>query len=229
MGDAAPGFYGSYASYKEYLTPVLGKKQIQRFDKLIWEPGHCQPNMRFLEVGCGTGEFLSYLAAKGCHEFIGIDHDPALRSIIDENVRGHFVCRDIWEALGDSSTGQFDCIVALDVLEHFSPEESLRLISSFKERLVPQGRMVIKVPNASCPWGLQYQFGDLTHRTAFNPFSMRQLADAAGMDVIALLPHRQGTRRRMITDYLIHRFLSWALLTPPTIWTANFVSILQKP
>jgi cyclopropane fatty-acyl-phospholipid synthase-like methyltransferase len=223
--DDAPGFYGSYARYKNYRTPELGPKQIRRFDAEVWRPATCATGMRFLEIGCGTGAFLAYLAAKGVADFRGIDHDPALAAVIPAEVRDRFVCGDLWQALADGP--RFDRIVALDVLEHFPAEEALRLLGAARARLNPGGRVVLKVPNAACPWGLQYQFGDLTHRTAFTPQSLRQLAGAAGMEVVALFGQRQGSRRRMVTDALLHRLLSWALLTPPEIWTANLYAVLE--
>jgi len=227
LQDAAPGFYGSYASYKNYQTPEVGPKQLGRFDAEIWHPAGCAPGMRFLEIGCGTGAFLAYLAAKGISDFLGIDHDPALAEVIPAGVRDHFRCGDLWQAL--ESGAAFDRVVALDVLEHFSAEEALRLLGAIRGRLTPGGRVVLKLPNAACPWGLQYQFGDLTHRTAFTPASLRQLANAAGLGVVAIYGQRQGSRRRMVTDSIVHRLLSWALLTPPELWTANFYAVLEAP
>lgn len=226
MQDDAPGFYGTYASYKNYRTPELGAKQKRRFDAEIWGAAACAPSMRFLEIGCGTGAFLAYLAAKGVSDFLGIDHDPALAEVVPAAVRDHFVCGDLWRAL--ETGAPFDRIVALDVLEHFTAEEALRLLVAARDRLNRGGRVVLKVPNAACPWGLQYQFGDLTHRSAFTPLSLRQLADAAGLGVVSVFGQRQGSRRRMVTDALVHRFLSWALLTPPEIWSANLYAVLEK-
>lgn len=219
-------FYASYASYKRYETPVLGAKQRQRFDAEIWAPAACSPSMAFLELGCGTGAFLDYLRAKGVTRFLGIDHDPALAQVVPAGVRDHFACRDVWDMLADADAGPFDRVVALDVLEHFGPDEAVRLLAALRPRLAVGARMVIKVPNAACPWGLSYQFGDLTHRTAFSPLSIRQLADAAGFEVLSLYPQRQGSRRRLFTDALVHSFLAWALLNPPQFWSANLYAIL---
>ena len=225
MQDAAPGLYGSYASYKGYVTPGVGPKEIRRFDELVWGPAQCDAVMRFLEIGCGTGAFLAYLAAKGCTRFLGVDHDPAVEAVLPAAARGHFRCADVWRALEEAEP--CDRIVALDVLEHFTADDAIRLLGLVRDRLTPGGRMVVKVPNASSPWGHQYQNGDLTHRTAFTPLSMRQAADAAGLVVVSVHAVRQGSRRRKITDAVVHGFLSWALLTPPEIWTANFVAVLS--
>ncbi len=220
-------FYDSYASFKRYTTPQSGRKQAARFDRLIWQPGACQADHSFLEIGCGTGAFLLYLSEKGCLNFHGIDLDPALADVLPVQTRDHFICGDIRAELAQRTLGPFDRIVALDVLEHFTADEARGLLLDLKPHMTLGGRVIVKVPNASSPWGLQYQNGDLTHRTAFTPSSMDQLAQSCGFKVVAVLPVREGSRRRMITDRLAHGFLSWALLTPPPIWTANFVAVLE--
>lgn len=223
----APGFYGNYATFKRYTTPEIGRKHIRRFDSLVWKPAACTAAMRFLEIGCGTGPFLAYLAAKGCTDFVGIDHDPALAEVVPAAVRDRFVCGDLRDLLADPAVAAFDRIVALDVLEHFTAEEGRALLERAAEKLRPGGRIVLRVPNAASPWGLTYQQGDLTHRTAFSPGALRQLADAAGLTATAILPQAEGRRRRVFTDRLVHGFLSWALLNPPEIWSANIVAILE--
>jgi len=225
LNERAPGFYGTYASHKGYTTPEVGPKQIRRFDAEIWRPAACGSAMSFLEIGCGTGAFLAYLRAKGVQRQWGIDHDPALATVIPEAVRDRFSCRDAHELLADAAQGPFDRVVLLDVLEHFSPEDACHLLQSIRGRLAPGGKVVVKVPNAGSPWGLPYQYGDLTHRTAFSPISLRQLADAAGYGAPLVYAQRQGSRRRMVTDALVHRFLSWALLTPPEFWSANLYAV----
>ena len=225
MTEIAPGFYGTYASHKGYATPQLGPKQIRRFDAEIWRPAACESGMSFLEIGCGTGLFLAYLKAKGVDQLSGIDHDPALAVVIPEAVRDRFSCRDAHDLLADPAQGPFDRVVMLDVLEHFPPEDACRLLQSIRGRLTPGGKVVVKVPNAGSPWGLQYQFGDLTHRTQFSPIALRQLADAAGYGRPLIYAQRQGSRRRMVSDALVHRFLSWALLTPPEFWSANLYAV----
>lgn len=227
MTSSCTGFYSSYADYKGYQTPHLGKKEMARFDAEIWYPAQCTPYSSFLEIGCGTGAFLAYLAAKKVTRFQGIDHDPALAQVVPEAVRAHFSCRDVWELLADPEVGPFDRVVLLDVLEHFPPEDGARLLAALRPRLNEGARVVVKVPNAASPWALQWQFGDLTHCTAFTPLSLRQLAGSAGYDLAGFWPQRQGSRRRMLTDALLHRFLSWALLNPPPLWSANFYGLLS--
>ena len=220
-------FYDSYSVYKEYRAPALVRKDIERFDAEIWVPAGFSKEMSCLEIGSGTGEFLTYLATKGLETFHGIDHDPALTDVQAPEVARHFECADVWQYLENTKQDGFDRVVLLDVLEHFSPEDGFRLLSKIKKVLGPGGKIVIKVPNASSPWGINYQFGDLTHLTPFNPESLRQLATACELQVDTIYDQRRGSPRRMMTDRLVHKFLSWALLTPPPFWGANLYCIFS--
>lgn len=221
-------FYSSYHAYKAYQTPSLMKKAITRFDAEIWTPGDFSTDLSCLEIGSGTGEFLAYLAHKGVTNFHGIDHDPALKDVQAPEISAHFECADVWQYLENLDGSLFDRIILLDVLEHFTPQEGFRLLTLMANGLARQGKIIIKVPNASSPWGMNYQFGDLTHKTAYNPESLRQLATSCSLQVERIYDQRRGTRRRMMTDALVHRFLSWALLTPPTLWGANLYCILSR-
>ncbi len=221
-------FYSSYRAYKNYQSPTLAAKDIARFDAEIWNPAAFSSAMRCLEIGSGEGAFLLYLAAKGVTDFYGIDHDPALGAVQPPEVAAHFVCADVWQYLDTCAENAFDRVVLLDVLEHFSPEEGFALLSKIKGVLASGGKIIVKVPNASSPWGLGYQFGDLTHKTAYNGESLRQLATACGLRLEALYDQRRGSPRRLITDALVQRFLSWALLTPPAQWGANLYGVIAK-
>lgn len=220
-------FYETYASHKGYTTPSLTRKDVRRFEAEVWGPASCRPEHSFLEIGCGTGLFMQFLSHMGANQFIGMDHDANLAGVVPPDVREHFRCADVWQFLDEDKT-HFDRVVLLDVLEHFEPDAARRLLTAIRMRLRPGGKIVIKVPNGGCPWGMSYQYGDLTHRTAFAPIAIRQLADASGLVAERVYGQRQGTRRKLLTDALVHRFLSWALLNPPEFWTANLYAVLAS-
>ena len=219
-------FYASYETFKSYETPTLGKKDIRRFDADFWSPLDCTTDMTMLELGCGTGRFLAYLAHKGVAEFSGLDHDANLQTHIPEAARDHFQVADIWDYL-EKAEQSFDRIALFDVLEHFDASEAAKLMSGLRGVLKPGGRILVRVPNMGSPWGLQYQYGDLTHKTGYNPSSMRQLAAACGLQVREVRPHKEGSRNRQRLDSLVHGLLNKVLSTPPEIWTANFYTVFE--
>ena len=230
MSDSSDiDFYESYARFKEYAAPAPSAKESGRYDEELWQPAGCVKEMSFLEIGCGRGHFLAYLREKGVTEFLGIDQDPALGKHVPAKLADHFRIVDVWEFLDDhSGARRFDRIVMLDVLEHFTAEDGVRMLRGLARILRPGGRIAVRVPNMSSPWGAQYQFGDLTHKAAYGPTSMRQLAEASGYDCIACYPHRQRSPSRRFLDGIFHSLLSRLLMTPPEIWSANFFAILER-
>lgn len=225
--EAQTDFYSSYFAYKDYPTPSLSKKDTARFDAEIWKPAGFSEDMRCLEIGSGRGVFLAYLDHKGVADFRGIDQVPELAALQPEQVADRFLCRDAWQYLEDAGEEPFDRVVLLDVLEHFTPDEGFRLLLAIKKNLSDRGKIVIKVPNASSPWGMNFQVGDLTHKSAYNADSLRQMATACNLHVDAVYEQRYGTRRRMITDAILNRFLSWMLLISTPLWGANIYCILS--
>lgn len=219
--------YDSYGEYKEYQVPSLSKKDIARFDTEIWQPANCQDGARFLEIGAGTGQFLLYLAHKKVRSFQGIDLDPALLNVMPAEVKNNFSCYNVWEFLNKPQEN-YDHIIMLDVLEHFTADEGADLLRKLKAILLPGGQIIVKVPNAASPWGLNYQYSDLTHKTAFTSNSLRQLAKASGYNVRMVYEQKRGSQRRQISDSLVNGFLKWALLTPPEFFGANLYMIIYS-
>ncbi|MBT3659834.1 MAG: class I SAM-dependent methyltransferase [Rhodospirillaceae bacterium] len=220
--------YDTYGAYKAYATPTIGPKHIRRLDAEIWAPGECRTDMSFLEIGCGTGLFLGYLGAKGVEIYIGIDFDPALTEIVPETVRAHFHVADVWEfAEAEITNGtRYDRIMMFDVLEHFDAADGCRLLQKLKDLLAPNGQIHVKVPNAGSPWGQQFQYGDLTHKTAYTPESMRQQAYAAGYACRDIYAQQLGSPPRRRWEAMVHWVLDRVLTSPPDIWAGNFYAVL---
>ena len=221
-------FYATYSGHKAYGTPTLSAKNVCRFDREFWYPAQCSPALSVLEVGCGTGQFLLYLKEKGVGDFLGIDRDEALAAHVPAAVAENFRAEDVRRFLNENTNGRtFDRVVMFDVLEHFTPEEGVRLLKSLAGVLAPGGKVLVRVPNMASPWGAIYQYGDLTHRAAYTPDSMRQLARAAGFGCVRCYAQVRGSRSRRFLDGGFHAILGKVLMTPPEIWSANFHALLE--
>ena len=128
-----------------------------------------------------------------------------------------------------SADRPLDRVAMFDVLEHFSIEEGAALLSAIARRLNTGGKIVVRVPNVASPWGLQYQFGDLTHKAAYTPGSMRQLALEAGLICRKTYPQIRGSRSRRFFQSILSSLLKRMLVDPPEIWTGNFIAVLERP
>jgi predicted TPR repeat methyltransferase len=83
---------------------------------------------------------------------------------------------------------QFDCLVAMDLLEHLELAQAMELARAAVSSLRPGGRLVIQTCNATSPLFGSVRYADLTHITAFTPMSVRQLLLAAGFRSVHVRP-----------------------------------------
>jgi cyclopropane fatty-acyl-phospholipid synthase-like methyltransferase len=221
-------FYSVYDTHRTYVRAEVRKKHLAEFGRNIWQPAGFNPQHRVLELGCGVGLFLAFLEAKGVSDFQGVEMDTKARDFMPASISEH-VSTQSFEAFFDSFNGEpFDRIVLLDVFEHFSHGEGVALLRQIVQILKPDGCIILRVPNVASPWGLQYQFNDLTHKALYAPGNIRQLAMAADLDCHACLPYSRGSTVRRMTNGLVERVFNALLTDPPPIWSANFIAILNR-
>jgi cyclopropane fatty-acyl-phospholipid synthase-like methyltransferase len=219
-------FYAVYPSFREYATPELKQKHVRQFDREFWQATDARSDMSILEIGCGAGLFLAYLEEKGVKDFTGLDLDAKITEFIPAELLAHVKIVDVWEYLERVPPHSVDRVAMFDVFEHFAPAEGVALLKKISNVLKPGGRVVMRVPNAASPWGLQYQYHDLTHKTAYNTGSLRQVALAAGFDTLSFFGQQKGHWFRRTREKMLHGLLSWMLTEPPGIWSANFLAVL---
>jgi SAM-dependent methyltransferase len=94
-----------------------------------------------LDVGCGTGEHVLYLAARG-HDCWGIDFVPAAverakAKAAQRGVQAHFQVADALEL--DKLGRQFDTVIDLGLFHVFDDEQRRRFVPSLAAVLKPGG------------------------------------------------------------------------------------------
>jgi len=103
-----------------------------------------EPGTRILDIGCGTGEVVRYLAGT---TYVGFDHHPpyieyATRIFGD---RGRFVLGDVADHLPELE-GQFDLVMANGVLHHLNDALAQRAFQLGAAVLQKGGRMITVDP-----------------------------------------------------------------------------------
>lgn len=129
-----PGFNPAYRG-----TPPwdIGRPQPE-FVRLE-EAGEIQGSV--LDVGCGTGEHVLYLAARG-HDAWGIDLAPlaievARRKAAERRVSATFQVADVFDLRSLGRT--FDTVIDSGLLHVFRPDLRPRFVASLAEAIVPGG------------------------------------------------------------------------------------------
>ena len=132
---------------KEYYNRVYGTRQLDldekgnTFTKIadVWQK--TKPGMRILDIGCGTGSVSGELVQRG-HSVYGLDIiEEAIRRAIQRGLVARIY--DVNERL-PFENGYFDCVLALDILEHLF--EPLQLLREIRRVLAADGYAIIFLP-----------------------------------------------------------------------------------
>jgi SAM-dependent methyltransferase len=131
---------------------------------------------RILDVGCGTGTMLSYLASYGKAE--GVD--------IDDEAVGYCHERGLLDvSLGEAAKlpfhdSTFELVTALDVIEHLDDDASA--LREMKRVLLPGGHLLVTVPAHRFMWGDQDEVN--MHKRRYVAAEIRDRLTATGFDVL---------------------------------------------
>jgi SAM-dependent methyltransferase len=156
----------------------VGRRRIllQVLDRYLGHNGSHE--RRILDVGCGTGTMLTYLAAFGRAEGVDIDEEAIgyCRERGLENVR-----------LGEADKlpfddGTFDLVTALDVVEHLDDDGSA--LREMRRVLRQGGLLLVTVPAHMFLWGDQDEVN--MHRRRYAPAELRERLLSNGFEVLRL-------------------------------------------
>ncbi len=170
---------------------------------------------RIVDLGCGHGAFLYFLARAGYTQIEGVDTSPqqvkfAHQLGISQAERG-----DVIEFLGRHEEASLNAILLMDVIEHLEPQELFDLLDLVYRALAPGGICLVHVPNAEGLYGMRIRYGDFTHQLAFTAKSANQIFRTLGFRTVEAYedkPQVHGVRsivRRVLWDCLTlqHRLL----------------------
>lgn len=166
------------ASFKDRIYHYVRRRAIAGKYKLI--KGY-HPSGNVLDVGCGTGDFLSYLKQKG-YAVQGVEVSTQARGLAEGK------SLPVVEELNRiPAEGQFNVITLWHVLEHMS--NPMQTLAELHERCADDALLVIAVPDRSswdCThYGAQWAAWDVPrHLSHFRREDIRRLLAGSGFDLI---------------------------------------------
>lgn len=114
---------------------------LHRIQKYFGSP---TPDLKILDAACGTGGFLSFLREKGYSNLAGFDYSPHALEFSQE--RGLDVgFGDLKNVEDFRPTERYDVIVCNDALYFLTDEEIEKTLAVFRERLIPNGLLLINI------------------------------------------------------------------------------------
>jgi 2-polyprenyl-3-methyl-5-hydroxy-6-metoxy-1,4-benzoquinol methylase len=155
-----------------HRNPLIRWLFWRRLDK-AWRLANLRPGEAVLDFGIGSGVLLPSLKplagrVAGCDLHLA----PARAMAANLDMRAELVeSHDLanWAA---RNAGRFDCIFALDVLEHVEAEELRELSRLFTQLLGPNGRLIVSGPTETFAYRVGRKLAgfrnDYHHRTIYD-------------------------------------------------------------
>src|SRR4051812_18885320 len=191
MGPGAYDYEGIPVGFYDAVfrggNPIRRLWHVAKFERVL----DCLPPQdagSLLDIGCFAGSFLSLVPQTRFSRQLGVD---ILHSQV-EYARARYGTgfrefRHLPDLSGLASVQEtFDCITAIEIIEHLASHEARDLLRLIARRLAPGGRLVITTPNYASAWpileALLNRVSDVTydeqHITRFDYFRIeRQLRE----------------------------------------------------
>jgi len=194
---------------RKYDCAPSGAGHAQYASKLSFESPHAaaaalvKRGNRVLDLGCAGGYLSTELTRRGA-SVVAVDMFP----LAEETQVERFICHDLNLPL-PLDASEFDCVLALDVIEHLHSPESFvdhlraSLAQNPKARVIAStGNVGFLIPRLMLLLG-QFNYGkrgilDLTHTRLFTLGSFQRLFSQSGFDILevrgipAPFPHALG-------------------------------------
>jgi len=184
-----PFFYEEKADFKitqkdEYLAleeifypEVLVKEKQKIYLRYV------KNRKKWLDVGCGRGEFLSILKNAGI-DAVGIDINKASVKKCEKIAKAYE--KDVNAYLKETKE-KFDGISALQVVEHLNYEYLKEFLSLAYEKLKEGGVIILETPNPKNIEVLKNFYIDPTHKKPIPPELLAFLVKFAGFEDVKIV------------------------------------------
>jgi SAM-dependent methyltransferase len=167
-----PTFYASY--FRHETTHWWFRWRFDLISDVLGSLGNDRP-LRILDAGCGTGQMLKCLESHG--DAIGLDSSSQAIGYARE--RG--VKRLVQGSITDPPfrDGSFDCVVALDVIEHV--DDDIGILQKLHKVVKPGGHLIVTVPAFRVLWSEHDEINQ--HKRRYRANQLSSLIEDAGFDL----------------------------------------------
>ncbi|MFN2468619.1 MAG: class I SAM-dependent methyltransferase [Gaiellaceae bacterium] len=140
------GYYASNPSYRgQYFSAHSGASIADEVERRIGLRGR-----RVLDFGCGRGDLLAHLFARGIAAS-GLELDDASADETQARFADEPLFAGIERAPGLPSglaSGSFERILLVEVVEHLLDDQIAATLAEVRRLLAPRGHVVVTAPNA---------------------------------------------------------------------------------
>lgn len=238
MTERAKDIWKNYPSIHDGIKTKFSKEVFDRQCKgyhLMYEgflPKN--KNIKILDFGCGTGDFLYYLKQLGYKNYFGLDVSSENVKFVKKYITKNIIMADGVEYLMNKRN-YFDLIILNDVLEHISKDMIIALIKRIYQALKPKGILICRVPNMENPITTYRRWSDFTHEVGFTCNSLKMVIKMGGFFNVNVYPYERRKKNfriyiKRIIQYFIKVFLKLFFQCPKKLYLfhEHIIAIAEK-
>jgi 2-polyprenyl-3-methyl-5-hydroxy-6-metoxy-1,4-benzoquinol methylase len=162
---------------------------------------------KVLEIGFDNGHFLAYAREKGWN-ITGTEMNEGQVEVARELGFNVILAHE----LNRLDQEQFDLIVAFDVLEHIQQDNLPEFLVTIRRLLRLNGIFLARFPNGDSPFGLETQYGDITHVTVIGRGKIEYFSKQTGFHILYFGGEAQPILCGSM-KHLLHRMVSVPIKT----------------
>lgn len=138
---------------------------------------------KILDIGCGNGQFLSYLKWKGFTDISGVDINAESIDFCKKNITAQvFHIKELDQFLKDKKE-IFDLIILMEVVYYFPDDKISSYFASIHRALKYNGQIIVQVFNGCCLTGTYYKVRDQQIKRVYCDESIKGCIESMGFMV----------------------------------------------
>jgi SAM-dependent methyltransferase len=163
---------GRLRGYEELVVPLRDELSSEGADRLRW-----------IDLGCGRGEFCALLAEWGWRAE-GVDASPgAVEACRERDIEATLA--DVPSYLESRADDPVEGISAIQLIEHLPQRAWVHLFEEVHRALAPGGAFLLETINGQNPDAVADHFvADVTHTWPGHPQTLRLMAEHAGFATV---------------------------------------------
>ena len=169
-------------------------------------------NSKILDLGCGDGRTLRYLAAKGYTSLFGVDRDASILMEAAKIPGAKIECAEVDAEYLSRKKGYFELIIVKQMIYYVDRSQSLQFMKALRDALTDDGILIIEYFNASLISSRFTELKDPFIRTAYTEHSMKRLIAASGLFECATYGEKKDLKHIISIVYVSLQSLWFVLL-----------------
>ncbi len=134
-----------------------------------------------LDLGCGDGRVLRFLASKGYRQVVGVDRDPEALAAIGRLAGVSVECTEVGLDYLHGQRGRYRLIILKQMIYYIDRREILAFMNALRDALTEDGVIVVEFFNASLLSSRFTELKDPFILTAYTEHAMHRLFAAGGL------------------------------------------------